>query len=106
MKISSLFGVLIFGRISCRFFEIFLMVWGYIFGPFGAKMSPKCDQKLIRKMTSKKGGSREVRRRRGEAELGSRRANYQRGLYIKKVQLFEDSDIRRFGDSDIRYCIR
>ena len=52
-------------------------------------------------MTSKKGGSREVRGVPRCAELGSRRSNYQRGLDIKKVQLFEDLDIRRFGDSDI-----
>ena len=65
-------------------------------------MSPKSGQKSIRKITSKKGGSGEVRVRRKVAEPGSRRSNYQRGLDIKKVQLFEDLDIRRFGDSDIR----
>jgi hypothetical protein len=41
--------------------------------PFGAKMSPKWGQKLIGKMTSKKGGSREVRAVPGWAELGSQK---------------------------------
>ena len=56
-------------------------------------MLPKSGSKSIRKMTSKKGGSREVRGVPTGAELGSRRANYQRGLVIKKVQLFSDSVI-------------
>ena len=82
----------------------FLMYFGCILDqfwtPFGPQMSPQNGQKSFRKIASKKGGSREVRRRRGEAELGSRRSNYQRGLDIKKVQLFEEwwkggRDIRR-----------
>ena len=53
-------------------------------------MSSKSGPKSIRKMTSKKSGSREVRGRRRGAELGSRRVNYQRGLVIKKAQLSEE----------------
>ena len=82
------------------------MHFGCNFDPFwtrsGPQVSSKSGQKLIRKITSKKGGSREVRDRRAEAEVGSRRSNYQRGLDIRKVQLFEDSDIRGFGDLVIR----
>ena len=108
-KIHPIF--LLFGYLFCFDFCIdFWTYFGCIFDsfwtPFGHQMSPKNRQKSIRKITSKKGGSREVRRLPGRAELGSRRSNYQRGLVIKKVQLFEDSVIRRFGDSDIRYCIR
>ena len=75
----------------------FWMYFGCIFDsswtPFGHQMSPKNNPKSIRKLTSKKGGSREVRGLPSSAELGSRRANYQRGLVIKKVQLFSDSVI-------------
>ena len=98
---------LLFGYFFCFDFCVdFWMHFGCIFDsfwtPFGHQMSPKNGQKSIRKMTSKKGGSREVRDFPRVAELGSRRANYQRGLVIKKVQLFEDSDIWRFGDLVIR----
>ena len=86
---------LLFGYFFC--FDFCVDFWSYFgcifdsfWAPFGHQTSPKSGQKSIRKLTSKKGGSREVRPRPRLAELGSRRANYQRGLAIKKVQLFEE----------------
>ena len=49
------------------------MVWGPFWDLFGAKRSSKWHPKSIRKMTSKKGGPREVRGIPGWAEPGSRR---------------------------------
>ena len=102
-KIVSFF--LLVGYFFCFDFCVdFWTYFGCIFDsfwtPFEHQMSPKNSQKSIRKLTSKKGGSREVRGVPTVAGLGSRRANYQRGLVIKKVQLFEEGwkggrDIRR-----------
>ena len=91
--------------------SIFVLIFGRILDAFLTHFGHLLDPNVVKKNQSEKSHRKKVVPGRSETFLrkpswGPRRANYQRGLVIKKVQLFEDSVIRRFGDSDIRYCIR